>query len=148
MPALIALPDKGCYPRSAIIGVEAGSIFAACSISTTASASRFVANTPPENSRISLVPLALSPVKRPESTTREKSLGSSRIHLETGDIVFSWQDPSGNTHGALKKGSAYFIFDYPKGSNTGSEGINDSSLLVGHHTPAGKSLAQPYKGTE
>jgi hypothetical protein len=29
------------------------------------------------------VPLARSPVKRPESTTRETSLGSSRIHPET-----------------------------------------------------------------
>jgi hypothetical protein len=65
-----------------------------------------------------------------------------------GDIVFTWTDVFGTAHGALKKGNAYFVFDYPKGSNTGAEGINDGGLIVGHYTPAGKTFAQPYKGTE
>lgn len=62
--------------------------------------------------------------------------------------MYSWDDVYGNEHGALKEGNSYFIFDYPNGSNTGSEGINDSNLLVGHYTPAGKTVPQPYKGTE
>ena len=42
----------------------------------------------------------------------------------------------------------YYIFDYPKGSNTGAGGINDSNLIVGSYTPAGKTTPQPYQGTE
>jgi hypothetical protein len=65
-----------------------------------------------------------------------------------GDIVFDIYDYYGVPHAALKKGSAYFVFDDPKGSSAGAGGINDNSLIVGHYTPTGASLAQPYKGTE
>ena len=67
---------------------------------------------------------------------------------KAGDIVYFWSDPYGVGHGALKKGSSYFVFDYPKGSKTGAGGINDSDLMVGSYTPAGKTAPQAFQGTE
>jgi hypothetical protein len=36
-----------------------------------------------------------------------------------GEIVFSWEDPSGNSHGALKKGNVYFVYDSPRAQTRG-----------------------------
>ncbi len=51
-------------------------------------------------------------------------------------------------HAALKEGNSYFVFDYPKGSNSGAGGINDSNLIVGSYNPAGKTTPKPFQGTE
>ena len=65
-----------------------------------------------------------------------------------GDIVYIVADPYGVTHGALKSGKNYYIFDYPKGSNTAAAGINDSNLMVGSYNPAGKTVPEAFQGTE
>jgi hypothetical protein len=62
--------------------------------------------------------------------------------------VFVVYDPYGVGHSALKKGSAYFVFDDPKGTKASAGGINDGGLIVGYYTPTGATLAQPFKGTE
>jgi hypothetical protein len=48
----------------------------------------------------------------------------------------------------VKIGNDYYVFDYPKGSNTGAGGINDSNLIVGSYIPAGKTTPEPFQGTE
>jgi hypothetical protein len=82
-------------------------------------------------------------------------------------VVGDFDESSDNAfHGYTYKGEVYTQYDVdlgvvstsifevnstgiiPTAPNTGTEGINDSSLLVGHYTPAGKTLPQPYKGTE
>jgi hypothetical protein len=65
-----------------------------------------------------------------------------------GDIVYFISDPYGVGHGAVKMGNDYYIFDYPKGSNTGAGGINDSKLIVGSYIPTGKTAPEAFQGTE
>ena len=67
-----------------------------------------------------------------------------------GDIVYFISDPYGVGHGAVKIGNDYYVFDYPKGSNTGAGGINDSNLIVGSYNPSAKTTpaAPPGNGVE
>ena len=65
-----------------------------------------------------------------------------------GDIVYFVSDPYGVGHAALKSGKNYYVFDYPKGSNTAAGGINDSNLMVGSYNPAGKTVPEAFQGTE
>jgi hypothetical protein len=65
-----------------------------------------------------------------------------------GDIVYFVSDPYGVGHGALKSGNDYYIFDYPKGSDTIAGGINDSNLIVGAYIPSGKTAPASFQATE
>src|SRR6202451_4866652 len=48
-----------------------------------------------------------------------------------GQIVGSWQDASGNTHGFLYNAGIYTSFDFPGSSQTTPYGINNAGDIVG-----------------
>lgn len=62
--------------------------------------------------------------------------------------MFLWQDPYGNSHGAMLKAGSYYVFDVPPsaGANTDADGINDSGEIVGHFTPTGSSNVEGWEG--
>ena len=50
-----------------------------------------------------------------------------------GQIVGSWQDASGNTHGFLYNAGIYTSFDFPGSSQTTPYAINNAGDIVGDH---------------
>ena len=50
-----------------------------------------------------------------------------------GQIVGSWTDASGNTHGFLYNAGIYTSFDFPGSSQTTPYGINNAGDIVGDH---------------
>jgi len=65
---------------------------------------------------------------------------------KTGQIVYAVYDPYGVGHGAVKKGTSYYVFDLPSGSGAVAAGINDLSQFVGSYTPSGQTVPQPFQG--
>lgn len=57
----------------------------------------------------------------------------------SGQIVGSWADSNGNSHGFLLDSNtctAYCSFDYPGGTQTSPNGINDAGQIVGNYEDA------------
>jgi hypothetical protein len=65
-----------------------------------------------------------------------------------GDIVFSWDDSSGNAYGALLMGKKFYKFSDPKGPDyTKSDGINDQREIVGRYKPTGAKFEQSFEAS-
>ena len=65
-----------------------------------------------------------------------------------GDIVFSWDDSSGNSFGALLMGKKFYTFSDPKGPDyTRPDGINDKREIVGRYEPTGAQFEQSFTAT-
>jgi hypothetical protein len=62
--------------------------------------------------------------------------------------VYSWTDPAGVFHGALRTGGKYYKFNDPKGTDgTYGDGINDNHLVVGVYHTSGGAVAEGFKAT-
>jgi len=60
-------------------------------------------------------------------------------------IVYAWEDSSGNFHGAVRSASGQFAtFDDPDGTNTEPSAINDAGIIDGAFTPTGASAPQGF----
>ena len=60
-------------------------------------------------------------------------------------ILYAWEDSSGNFHGALRSASGNFAtFDDPDGTNTEPSAINDAGIIDGAFTPTGASAPQGF----
>jgi hypothetical protein len=62
-------------------------------------------------------------------------------------VVYEWLDSSNNGHGALRRGTKYYNFNFPKSVSTYGGGINDHQLIVGGYQTTTGGPLQGYKAT-
>jgi len=64
-----------------------------------------------------------------------------------GDVVGTYYDSSGVTHGWLFHAGKYYSFDDPNAADTRGDGLNDTRVIVGRYGTTGPNLGTGFEAT-